>query len=122
MAADGNTTPAMQDLGGGWSRDAAGRLHKAPEIVEAFAEHCEGIASERNPQGGGPFTRITRHASWYENGSFIANIDGWLEDGTEYPLHGRIYRLKLVERPTWRPRLALRPEPGEVRRDFLGAK
>lgn len=67
-------------------------------IVEAFGEHFEGIA---NP---GPLTRITRYASWYEGGEFIANVDGHLADGAVHamPSHGRAYRLTLIARPAWR--------------------
>lgn len=90
----------------------------SPEVIPAFAEHGQGIASERNPLGGGPFTRITRYASWYENGEFVANVDGHLPDGAEHTVGGRTYRLTLVERPAFRPRLALVAEAGERVRNY----
>jgi hypothetical protein len=65
-----------------------------------FGEHCEGIASEREPWLGGPFTRLTRYASWRDGGEFIANVDGHLPDGAEHTIdhHGKTYRLTLVGR------------------------
>lgn len=91
------------NLGGGWFRDPAGNLHKAPEIIEAFAEHC----FER-VQHQGDFTRITLRGFHHDRGSvFIALLDGWLPEGAEWRHDGKIYRLSTVRRepgmaPHWR--------------------
>jgi hypothetical protein len=82
------------DLGGGWARNERGDLIRTvTEIEDAYAEHDFGGAYCDKP-----FTRLASRKPYLAGGTFIANIDGHLPDGTIYHIahHGRAYRVCLV--------------------------